>query len=43
MLVCSLRRDREKVDPPGKGGGEKLKEVRGGEAIIGIYCIENVL
>ena len=40
LEACSfLIRDRKGVDPDRMGGGEELRGVKGGEAVIRIFCM----
>jgi hypothetical protein len=38
--VCFLRRDRKGVHLYGRGGGEKLGGIEGGETVISTYCMK---
>lgn len=40
MSVSFLRRDRNGMDPDGRAGGEELRGVGTGEAVITIYYMK---
>jgi hypothetical protein len=41
-LFVFLRKDRKGCIQEGRGGGEELRGVEGGENVIRIYCSENL-